>query len=837
MLNLKLMRRMSVVTIGVALFGCQSRMAYFDGDESMVGTVPASVTPFYLGEANCPSDFVSSDQIKRMLIDDPTIAKFVSRNGAAEDAIPLTVTVARKEAAANGAIASVNNFFSFFTLTIWPWVSSSEYQYDVTLSSAIGKHSCQFIVGERDWSGLTPIAMIPVPGWADERGDKSEIMDYHAKSIVTALVNIMAQLPSDYEVFKKNPERYRKAIAFDKSAQALRLFMKTKDERTRGELLAQVVDEDVVSKGQKVFFEAYRSSSSGQLKKNLAEKLTGEWVDRLPYDNLSVLRWRKTTNQAVLANVYRRNVTTLSSDDAAALAKKITDEGTLKRMVVKGAELYVEDAHAREALYSQVKSPETLQAIAVSEAFSGVDRKDLSKLELPYGEVVYDVKLDKARSALSHINNQIALKALALTDKHFSIRAAAIERLEDEAVLDKIVAEKIEKCPYDTSLSSYRPYEDRMEWIQENSQISEIRLTQFAIARMKNVARLRELRKTMGAPALRKVITARLAALGHNDVEELCACEVYDANLFSMLNGMTNEVELLKVAREAKLRGVRVSAALRCKSTDAVGICGKEVAAVVSKVKDGQLHVGCLHLGMDIQDALAVFAAHYQSVGPRLRVNDDDQLCIVDEKKREIVRAKPEELTVNWITLPPSVVQEIVGVKSGTFADLEKAVLKGFGVKFLSGTIRKGDVSQKVATVDTIGGETLRYFRDEVAIGDNIGRKARRHAMDMAVMMPGEGAAESIIAGALAEATDNEINKENAQSDCFAKQGSLQLLPTADAEKCTQGNPLSESGRLAVSGKRCFVFSLGDGCQCACAVDGTVEAVCFHGDGNIRELE
>ena len=155
--------------------------------------------------------------------------------------------------------------------------------------------------------------------------------------------------------------------------------------------------------------------------------------------------------------------------------------------------------------------------------------------------------------------------------------------------------------------------------------------------------------------------------------------------------------------------------------------------------------------------------------------------------------ANTKSLEVHWLTLTPPIVRRIVGFKAGSFADLERAIERTLAVSFAADTISKGDVSQQIKTLDTVDGETLRYFSGTMICGENIRRSVRKaiNQYDIDYNLASEAGIGAVIANGFEDAMQKEENERNARSPRFAPRGSLQLQLTKNA---VQGDRNSSGG-------------------------------------------
>ena len=450
--------------------------------------------------------------------------------------------------------------------------------------------------------------------------------------------------------------------------------------------------------------------------------------------------------------------------------------------IVKSALLKSSPQDANK-IFARVKDPDAFLNVCGDKMIvENMPKERIKILSLPHGGEVSDLTHDAAVAMLENVKDQSVLCALANKAKLFSVRVGAIERIADEQVLSKIAHGKISNCPYDTSLPQYNMFGNGIDWISRSEDASRINLRKMAIAHMEDVENLKAVRKDSELKVIKGLVTERLKSLGVSDVAEVCAYTSFDEDLFVMLKGIVATNDLLMVAQKAKLKGVRLLAAGKLKGDTLIEIAKRESAGIKSCSEKGRFDLGGLHLGVDIQDAFAILSALYPEVNPYLYLNGN-VLCIASENGMDIAWAMVKSGQVHWLTLPPAVVKKMVGFKSGSFDDLEYAVCKAFGVDFGMDLLRKGNVSQHIGTIDTVDGETLRYFRSEIEMEEDLARSIRKSVNQYAIDVDPRNGGIGALANALENAQQAEENRRNANTAMFARQGSLQLLLTRNAKK------------------------------------------------------
>ncbi len=411
-----------------------------------------------------------------------------------------------------------------------------------------------------------------------------------------------------------------------------------------------------------------------------------------------------------------------------------------------------------------------------------VPHNERHELYCPLDVIKTDMRSDIAKQLVEQVKDSAVLGEVAVGAAIFSVRLAAVEQLSDDRQLTRIALDSMKDCPFDTSLPKYDLISNRVAWWNCTEKKSAMRIRRLAVSKMLDVDALRRVRKSTEDDEIKKEVSARLAVLGASDVAAILAATVYDKDLFSMLDELKDRGEIERIAKESKLKGVRVVAASKLPPDVCAAIVQKECAEVSSRCPDGRIDIGGFFLGMSIEDAFAMLTLRFPDVQPRLYL-DGNVLCIAGANKRDMVWANLESREVHWLTLPPQVVRQIVGFKSGTFSDLEAAVQSIVRLNFRMNVVSKGEVRQQIDEVETVDGESLRYFKSDVKKGENFKRSVRksiREDVALADPMSGLGA---VFVNAIEDAQQMEENVGNAKSPRFAEQGSLQLQWRKNAAK------------------------------------------------------
>lgn len=446
-----------------------------------------------------------------------------------------------------------------------------------------------------------------------------------------------------------------------------------------------------------------------------------------------------------------------------------------------------------EEILAGVKSEETLVEIYLNKEFpNALPEAKCDAIDGPYGSEIVDVKPDVAKRLLARITDQESLVKLATASKLFAIRLAAIERLEDVELLKKIASGEIESCPTDASLGIKPRFGQAFQWIDQTTEASKVRLQKCAIASLSDAKALDAIRKASESSEIKGAITTRLKELGHSDVGAICAGTEIRADLFSMLAGIEKADELTTIADTAKLKAIRLLAACRLPKDKAQAVIAREAKNSEAEVVKGKFNIGGFALDMDIQDVYALLLRDHADVKPHLYL-DGEALCIGGSDGRDIAWANASSRKVHWLTLPPSVVQRLVKFENGSFDDLEEAVGRAMGVYFGHDILSKGSVSQEIGTIDTVGGETLRFFKTEIEEGEDFSRSVRKSFNQYsAASNPLGGGFGLALVNAFEDAEQAEENQRNAGDPNFASRGAVQLQRTTRAKR----GSLNSSGSL-----------------------------------------
>ncbi len=456
---------------------------------------------------------------------------------------------------------------------------------------------------------------------------------------------------------------------------------------------------------------------------------------------------------------------------------------------IVAAALKYSDAKDFMKILSKVKCQEAFEKVFCDKELPlRVKKSDRIELYCPCDVIRSDVKRDAMRDLMAPVKGDAILSKIALASPLFNARYVAVEKMTSDRWLASVAFDRLNSCPYDTSASGYDLISNRIDWMNNNERQSAMKIRKLAISRIKDVGILCKLRKEDKETDIKKSASERLVALGHSDAEAIIAAMKYNRDLFSMLDEVSGEGDLKKIAATARLRGVRLIAANRLKDGSAKEIVNTEVRQIKSNCPDGRINIGGFYLGFNIEDAYALMLSHYGDIKPYLYL-DGEILCMADGSGRDLAWANADSREIHWLTLTPHIVRKIVGFKTGTFDDLKRAVESKLGISFRGGMVSKGEVGQRIASYETVDGETLRYFVGSPEGGENFQRTVRKainqHTIDYTPLQGGLGA---VFANAFEDAMQGDENAKNARSPRFAPQGSLQLQFTRNAVKGSQGS-------------------------------------------------
>lgn len=344
---------MSIVLIAALaiglMAGCMSNMVALQSKMSTEGKVRLN-GEYVLESVKVVAPGLDADLVSKA-VESATKSIFTGDIGS-KRCLPVKIIIERNDADANGGVSKINNLLSLCTLTIWPCVTSEESTYTIKVHSVVGSHEMSYKVISRSWFGLSPAAMIPVPGWADERGDADEILKFHIAKIENGAREVCAQLSADYEAFLRDQPKYLEKIDRERSEAAYVLFAMTKNVAA----LDGLTNTTVMRAHQKDLVAAFKNAGNNSVAKSaILKKLTDESVRELPYDPSLVPYWKKINDQRLLAKIYRDGGRVLLPEELDAIVNRIDDSAVLLAMVTptEGG-LYISDVRAQACIYGKL---------------------------------------------------------------------------------------------------------------------------------------------------------------------------------------------------------------------------------------------------------------------------------------------------------------------------------------------------------------------------------------------------------------------------------------------------------------------------------------------------
>ena len=489
-------------------------------------------------------------------------------------------------------------------------------------------------------------------------------------------------------------------------------------------------------------------------------------------------------------------------------AKKF--DSSEKKPRARGNETAIEDLHNRDdRLYSKerrdisdvmnvfknISSPHVISAILCSNNFQKVlySLKHEQRLHTTgVSGYWFDFKSEDAKAILSNCSDDCTLGNIATNGMIHSVRLAAIEKIRDNKLLYALALHEYPHCPNDVEIKGYDEFaaalntgDDVFSWSMKADEKSISKLRNAAIMAMTDQVLLRELRNKIKDVKLKKIITQRIVSAGGNDLEEIINARSYDSDIFEMLDGVSNTSDLLKISENANLKGIRLMAAGKISKEALIGKAKKELDKDLHK-KEDKLFIHGFYLGQGIEETFARIAVFTPEIKLKLYFDAKDEvLCLKKENGRDIAWANTtENYPVYWLTLPPETVKNIFKINGGTLNDWESQISDNLKILFGSDKLKKGEVSQDIGNLETMNGETLRFFRSELSFGEKLDRSVRKTLRGMAMEEnPEQGGVGNLFANIAEDAAQAKENESAAKSHQFAEKGSLQLLMTKRAAK------------------------------------------------------
>ena len=520
----------TVSTLGILpLCGCRASMAVRDSEmpQAAVGAVSGEYVLEKFVAQDCG---IGEAELRTALQKDSALQAVFKGRAEDKDALPVTITVERTTKDVNGGIATVNNLVALCTLSLWPCVDSKELEYTLTASSIVGTRNISFKVMNRSWFGLSPVAMLPVPGLGDIRGDESAIRQFYVTQITDAAKALCSELPKDYAAFKKEQPKYLEEISQAHSEAAFAAFRAANEANAKVDALSKVVNAAVIAKHQDEFIAAFKAESDKAVRTAIWAKLNDDSFakhqdelvavfkaepdksvriailtklndgsfDKLPYDPMLIPHWTKLGDSRLLARVYRDGYDKLSEADRKSVIAKITDDVVLTEMVTPPSrdELRAAQRKSKEKMREKMKLGERkLGEMNREELREEMRREAESALD----EGLYVKNVD-ARVAIYRVMKPKAVKALAdatLTAHRLEDSLSSLAPVADMsvAVADKSVAteiaialaSKVDSCRQKCKRSwGYRwTDEDEKQWGELKEKIAPVLTDDVVVAKIK----------------------------------------------------------------------------------------------------------------------------------------------------------------------------------------------------------------------------------------------------------------------------------------------------------------------------------------------------------------
>lgn len=125
-------------------------------------------------------------------------------------ALPVTLKFERRPSRSSvGGIGIVNNMLSVCTLGVWPYYQSEEAEVVVELRTPTGTRRGTVTVGGNAWSSfILPIAILPCPGWGEQRSCGENVrLDIPGDMAQAAAVRFASQVLTD-EFYEKEMAKW-----------------------------------------------------------------------------------------------------------------------------------------------------------------------------------------------------------------------------------------------------------------------------------------------------------------------------------------------------------------------------------------------------------------------------------------------------------------------------------------------------------------------------------------------------------------------------------------------------------------------------------------------------
>lgn len=145
----------------------------------------------------------SSDNMRALKLVDAMVAgsdnRGAFRPNPKEQSVPVDIKVNVETTNTRGVLGTLNNVLSVFTLTIWPFYSSSDVVYGIHVDYPTERRDTRMTLEYRALSSCFLLGYVPVPAWADERvstGTRSVRLDLESEPLLRAVESVFTE--SDY---------------------------------------------------------------------------------------------------------------------------------------------------------------------------------------------------------------------------------------------------------------------------------------------------------------------------------------------------------------------------------------------------------------------------------------------------------------------------------------------------------------------------------------------------------------------------------------------------------------------------------------------------------------
>lgn len=539
------------------------------------------------------------------------------------------------------------------------------------------------------------------------------------------------------------------------------VFSNSSDEKIKGGALEKISSPEVLEK-------LFAATDESAWRQRILQRLPAESFVRIQYSPDFIPFWRNISDEKTLAKIVRDGCKRMSDADLAELMRKINDEKILGQMCtepksekemmrsltfeiesakrrtrqmgpwlsqrlkeqqgrlakLKDSLLYVGD-HNLIRVINMIATPKVRHEYLVNffsqrlddmlgdKVDSLFEKGDSDSNTKNYGGGLHDLIPDAARQLMRHIGDDDILYQLACKANSFSIRYAAIEKIQESTLLVKLINEPFKSCPMNPKYGGYHVLSDSRDEAYAKSAF-DLRL--LALSKTDDAGAIKKFFDANDNIVLKKAAVERLREIGAMNADALIAYDKYDQYLFLMLDCLKDPRDAERVATHAKLKATRLCAARKLDAGTFLAIARKEASGITAQCPKNHLEMGGIYLGMDIADAFAVIATRFPEVKPRLEwpFEGKDQYPYVceDEEGFFLLKANQKDFRVKQIVFISGMVRKISGFNqgNGTLEDLKKAVERKYGIIF--GMDRLED-DKTVGVLVTIEGETLQYLMDD----------------------------------------------------------------------------------------------------------------------------